>query len=78
MNSTLKSLLFWVVLVAIALLIWEFSSTFQRGGELIGNRRKHPRLLIGESPPADQAQGAARTFAEVQWYKQGRRVPPGP
>jgi cell division protease FtsH len=30
-NSTLKSLLFWVVLVAILGLIWQFSSTFQSG-----------------------------------------------
>ena len=30
MNSTLKSLLFWVVLIAVGLLIWNFSTTFQR------------------------------------------------
>ena len=30
MNSTLKSLLFWLVLVAVGLLIWRFSTDFQR------------------------------------------------
>ena len=30
MNSTLKSLLFWVVLIAVGLLIWNFSTNFQR------------------------------------------------
>jgi len=30
LNSTLKSLLFWVVLIAVGLLIWNFSTTFQR------------------------------------------------
>ena len=30
LNSTLKSLLFWVVLIAVGLLIWQFSTTFQR------------------------------------------------
>ena len=29
MNSTLKSLLFWVVLVVIGVLIWNFSTRFQ-------------------------------------------------
>ncbi len=31
MNSTLKSLLFWMVLVVVGVLIWQFSTTFQRG-----------------------------------------------
>jgi cell division protease FtsH len=30
MNSTLKSLLFWMVLVVIGALIWQFSASFQR------------------------------------------------
>ena len=30
MNSTLKSLLFWMVLVVVGVLIWNFSTTFQR------------------------------------------------
>ena len=30
MNSTLKSLVFWMVLVAIGVLVWNFSSKFQR------------------------------------------------
>ena len=29
MNSTLKSLLFWMVLVVVGVLIWNFSTTFQ-------------------------------------------------
>jgi cell division protease FtsH len=34
-NSTLKSLLFWVVLVVVGFLIWEFSANFQRSETLI-------------------------------------------
>ena len=35
MNSTLKSLLFWLVLVVIGALIWQFSSTLQKTEELV-------------------------------------------
>ncbi len=35
MNSTLKSLLFWMVLVVVGVLIWNFSHTFQKSpGEI--------------------------------------------
>jgi len=34
-NSTLKSLLFWVALVVIGLLIWQLTTTFQRAGQPI-------------------------------------------
>ena len=30
MNSTLKSLLFWMVLIVVGVLIWQFSTQFQR------------------------------------------------
>jgi cell division protease FtsH len=30
LNSTLKSLVFWMVLIAVAVLVWNFSSKFQR------------------------------------------------
>jgi cell division protease FtsH len=30
LNSTLKSLLFWMVLIVVGVLIWQFSNTFQR------------------------------------------------
>ncbi len=30
MNSTLKSLVFWVVLVVVGLIIWNFSTKFQQ------------------------------------------------
>ena len=29
MNSTLKSLLFWMVLVVVGVLVWNFSTRFQ-------------------------------------------------
>ena len=29
MNSTLKSLLFWIVLVVVGVLVWNFSTRFQ-------------------------------------------------
>jgi cell division protease FtsH len=35
MNSTLKSLLFWMVLVVIAALIWQFSTNLQRGDKAV-------------------------------------------
>ena len=35
MNSTLKSLLFWVVLVVIGVLIWNFSTKFQHADRLV-------------------------------------------
>jgi cell division protease FtsH len=35
LNSTLKSLLFWLVLVVIGALIWQFSSNFQRSETLV-------------------------------------------
>ncbi|HUL75120.1 MAG TPA: ATP-dependent zinc metalloprotease FtsH [Vicinamibacterales bacterium] len=35
MNSTLKSLLFWMVLVVIGALIWQFSTNFQRNTDEI-------------------------------------------
>ena len=35
MNSTLKSLLFWMVLVVVGVLIWNFSTTFQRSDKTI-------------------------------------------
>ena len=35
MNSTLKSLLFWVALIVVGFLVWELSTSFQRaGGEI--------------------------------------------
>ena len=30
MNSTLKSLLFWMVLIVVGVMIWQFSANFQR------------------------------------------------
>jgi cell division protease FtsH len=33
LNSTLKSLLFWMVLVIVGVLIWNFSTTFQRSDQ---------------------------------------------
>jgi cell division protease FtsH len=35
LNSTLKSLLFWLVLVVIGALIWQFSSNLQKSEELV-------------------------------------------
>ena len=35
LNSTLRSLLFWMVLVVVGVLIWQFSNTFQRGPQPI-------------------------------------------
>jgi cell division protease FtsH len=31
LNSTLKSLLFWIVLIGVGIMIWSFSAGFQRG-----------------------------------------------
>ena len=35
MNSTLKSLLFWMALVVLALLIWNFSTKFQHADKTV-------------------------------------------
>ena len=35
MNSTLKSLAFWVVLVVVGVIIWNFSTKFQQGPRLV-------------------------------------------
>ena len=35
MNSTLKSLLFWMVLVVVVVLVWNLSTTFQKGDRTI-------------------------------------------
>ena len=35
MNSTLRSLLFWMVLVIVGVLIWNFSTTFQAREDVI-------------------------------------------
>ena len=46
MNSTLKSLLFWMSLAVVLVLIWQFSATLQSGGteitysEFLGRARK--------------------------------------
>jgi hypothetical protein len=34
-NSTLKSLLFWMVLVVVGVLVWNFSTRFQRSDQAI-------------------------------------------
>ena len=39
MNSTLKSLLFWMVLIVVGVLIWKFSTTFQRARTRWRSRR---------------------------------------
>ena len=35
MNSTLKSLLFWMVLVVVGVLVWNFSTRFQRSDQAV-------------------------------------------
>jgi cell division protease FtsH len=35
LNSTLKSIVFWVVLIGVAVLVWNFSSKFQRNESLV-------------------------------------------
>ena len=35
MNSTLKSLMFWIVLIGVGIMIWSFSAGFQRGPKAI-------------------------------------------
>jgi hypothetical protein len=35
MNSTLKTLLFWIGLFVIGALIWQFSANFQKGEKLV-------------------------------------------
>ena len=43
MNSTLKSLLFWMALVVLGVLIWNFSTHFQQHERQAIRRRKLAR-----------------------------------
>ncbi|HVT46309.1 MAG TPA: ATP-dependent zinc metalloprotease FtsH [Vicinamibacterales bacterium] len=77
MNSTLKSLLFWMVLVVILALIWQFSSQLQSGGSDISFSDFLTRVKRGEvaevtftgseiagkfaQTPSDSTSGAFRT-----------------
>jgi cell division protease FtsH len=48
LNSTLKSLLFWMVLIVVGILIWQFSTSFQRNENTIEFSRFLQDLDKGE------------------------------
>ena len=60
MNSTLKSLVFWMVLIAIAVLVWNFSSKFQRNETTDELQRVH---RAGSIP--DRSRGSTITGNEI-------------
>ena len=48
MNSTLKSLLFWMVLVVIGVLVWNFSTRFQRSDHAISFSTFMTQVVAGQ------------------------------
>ena len=48
MNSTLKSLLFWMVLVVIGVLVWNFSTRFQRSDQAISFSTFMTQVVAGQ------------------------------
>jgi cell division protease FtsH len=77
LNSTLKSLLFWIVLVIVGALIWNFSATFQAQSRQIHFSEFLKQVEQGqvvnviitgdEITGANRAQEKFRTFAPAQY-----------
>ena len=84
MNSTLRSLLFWMVLVIVGVLIWNFSTTFQAREEVIPfsefvqqlDTNKIDKVTItGQEIVATYKSGEkARTYAPVQYEGLGNKL----
>jgi len=51
LNSTLKSLLFWMVLIVVGVLIWNFSTTFQRAESPMAFSEFLSRLALRTGAP---------------------------
>ncbi|HTV01238.1 MAG TPA: ATP-dependent zinc metalloprotease FtsH [Luteitalea sp.] len=84
MNSTLRSLLFWMVLVIVGVLIWNFSANFQAREEVIPfstfvqqlDTNKVDKVTItGQEIVAQYRDGEkARTFAPSQYEGLGNKL----
>ena len=84
MNSTLRSLLFWMVLVIVGVLIWNFSTTFQAREEVIPfsafvqqlDTNKIDKVTItGQEIVATYKDGErARTYAPSQYEGLGNKL----
>jgi cell division protease FtsH len=84
LNSTLKSLLFWMVLVIVGVLIWNFSTTFQTRDnaiqfskfiELLDKGDITQVTLTGNEIVGTQKQGAKfRTYAPPQYEGLGNKL----
>ena len=69
LNSTLRSLVFWMVLVVIGVLVWNFSTKFQ-------NRRQRPQLHASSwTGRSGQVDAVTITGNEITGAQQGRREP---
>ncbi len=84
MNSTLRSLLFWMVLVIVGVLIWNFSANFQAREEVIPfsnfvqqlDTNKIDKVTItGQEIVATYKDGErARTYAPSQYEGLGNKL----
>ena len=85
MNSTLRSLLFWMVLVIVGVLIWNFSTTFQAREEVIPfsefvqqlDTNKIDKVTItGQEIVATYKSGGerVRTYAPTQYEGLGNKL----
>ena len=84
MNSTLRSLLFWMVLVIVGVLIWNFSTTFQAREDVIPfsefvqqlDTNKIDKVTItGQEIVATYKSGEkARTYAPSQYEGLGNKL----
>ena len=76
MNSTLKSLLFWIVLIGVGIMIWSFSAGFQRGPaqisftdflEEVRQGQVHSVVMTGNQITGKK-NGVAGTAADFRTY----------
>ena len=78
MNSTLRSLLFWMVLVIVGVLIWNFSTTFQAREEVIPFSEFVQQLDTnkdGKVSPAEFTGPALAAFDRMDTNKDGTISP---
>ena len=72
MNSTLKSLLFWMVLVVVGVLVWNFSTRFQRSDQAISFSTFMTQVETG------QVSSVTITGNEIAGVAEDQRLVPDP